>query len=113
MDPEQISQSLAEIGRKGGQARAKRLSAVKRKEIAIKASKAAARARARDRPERYGEGIRLFAIWTREAIVQGGPFLAVVSRGFDTLLVRPLSARPGTPRTLLEEWAKFVALAQR
>jgi hypothetical protein len=45
MDPDQISQYLSEIGRKGGYARAKRLSAKRRKEIATKASHAAAAAR--------------------------------------------------------------------
>jgi hypothetical protein len=45
MDPDQISQYLSEIGRKGGHARAKRLSAEKRREIATKASLAAAKVR--------------------------------------------------------------------
>jgi hypothetical protein len=45
MDEDQISQILSEIGRRGGYARAKRLSAERRKEIATKASKAAAKAR--------------------------------------------------------------------
>jgi hypothetical protein len=46
-DEDQISQLLAEIGRRGGLARAKRLSAARRKEIATKASKAAAKVRTR------------------------------------------------------------------
>jgi hypothetical protein len=45
MDEDQISQILSEIGRKGGYARAKRLTAEQRKAIAIKASKAAAKKR--------------------------------------------------------------------
>jgi len=44
-DEDQISQLLAELGRRGGLARAKKLSPARRKEIATKASKAAARAR--------------------------------------------------------------------
>jgi hypothetical protein len=44
-DEDQISQLLAEIGRRGGLARAKKLSPARRKEIATKASKAAAEAR--------------------------------------------------------------------
>lgn len=47
MDEDQISQYMADIGRRGGQSRAKRLSAKRRKEIATKASKAAARVRRR------------------------------------------------------------------
>jgi len=39
------SPTAAEMGRRGGKARAKALSAKRRKEIAIKASKAAAKAR--------------------------------------------------------------------
>src|ERR1700730_1940283 len=45
MDPDQVSQSLSEIGRKGGHARAKRLSPKKQREIAAKASLAAAKVR--------------------------------------------------------------------
>jgi len=45
IDEDQLSQLLAEMGRRGGVARAKKLSADKRKEIATKASKAAAKAR--------------------------------------------------------------------
>jgi hypothetical protein len=44
-DEDQISEILSEIGRRGGLARAKKLSAERRKEIATKASKAAAKAR--------------------------------------------------------------------
>jgi hypothetical protein len=44
-DEDEIYRVLAEIGRRGGLARAKKLSAEKRKEIATKASKAAALAR--------------------------------------------------------------------
>jgi hypothetical protein len=44
-DEDEIYRVLAEIGRRGGLARAKNLSAEKRKEIATKASKAAALAR--------------------------------------------------------------------
>jgi hypothetical protein len=46
-DEDQISQILSEIGRRGGLARAKKLSAEKRKEIATKASNAAAKARSK------------------------------------------------------------------
>jgi hypothetical protein len=42
MDEDQISQYLSAIGRKGGYSRAKRLSPDERREIATKASKAAA-----------------------------------------------------------------------
>jgi general stress protein YciG len=45
MDEDQISQILSEIGRRGGKARAKALTPERRKEIATKASKAAAKAR--------------------------------------------------------------------
>jgi hypothetical protein len=47
-----VSKFLAEIGRRGGLARAKKLTAKQRKESAIKASKAAAKARARKAKER-------------------------------------------------------------
>jgi hypothetical protein len=46
-DEDEIYRVLAEIGRRGGLARAKKLSAEKRKEIATKASKAAALARSK------------------------------------------------------------------
>jgi hypothetical protein len=42
MDEDQLSEYMAKIGRKGGQSRAKRLNAERRKEIATKASQAAA-----------------------------------------------------------------------
>jgi len=45
MDEDQLSQYMSKIGRKGGQSRAKRLSAERRKEIATKASQAAAEVR--------------------------------------------------------------------
>jgi len=45
MDEEILRQALAELARRGGEARAKTLSAKRRREIATKASKAAARAR--------------------------------------------------------------------
>lgn len=45
LDEDQAYKVLAAMGRKGGLARAKKLSAERRKEIATKASKAAARAR--------------------------------------------------------------------
>ncbi len=45
MDDERFREALSEIGRRGGQARAQALSAERRKAIAKKASKAAAKAR--------------------------------------------------------------------
>jgi hypothetical protein len=53
LDEDQIYKVLAEMGRKGGLARAKKLTPKQRKEIATKASKAAAakrRKRAKERP---------------------------------------------------------------
>jgi hypothetical protein len=47
LDEDQVSQLLAELGRRGGIARAKKLSPARRKEIATKASKAAAKVRTR------------------------------------------------------------------
>lgn len=44
-DEDIVTKVLAEIGRRGGQARAKALNAKRRKEIATKASKAAAKKR--------------------------------------------------------------------
>jgi hypothetical protein len=44
-DEDKISELLAEIGRRGGLARAKKLTPERRREIATKASKAAAKAR--------------------------------------------------------------------
>jgi hypothetical protein len=49
------SPTAAEMGRRGGQARAKALSAKRRKEIAIKASKAAAKARTRKAKKRKAQ----------------------------------------------------------
>jgi hypothetical protein len=46
-DEDQISQILSEIGRRGGLARAKKLTPAQRKAIATKASKAAAKARSK------------------------------------------------------------------
>jgi len=51
-DEDIVTKVLAEIGRRGGQARAKALTAKQRKEIATKASKAAAKARTRKGRER-------------------------------------------------------------
>jgi hypothetical protein len=45
MSDEAVRKFLAEIGRRGGQARAKALTAKQRRESAAKASKAAAKAR--------------------------------------------------------------------
>jgi hypothetical protein len=52
VDEDQISQLLAELGRRGGLARAKKLSPARRKEIATKASKAAAKVRKRKAREK-------------------------------------------------------------
>jgi len=54
-DEDRISELLAEIGRRGGLARAKKLTAEQRKEIATKASKAAAEARSRAAKARRGK----------------------------------------------------------
>lgn len=51
MDAEQLSRYFSEMGRKGGKARAQRLTPEQRKEIAAKASKVAAEARGR-KPEK-------------------------------------------------------------
>ena len=51
MSDESVRKFLAEIGKRGGQARAKALTAKERKESAIKASKAAAKARTRKAKE--------------------------------------------------------------
>ena len=51
-DDESIRKLLSEIGRRGGRARAKALTAKQRKESAIKASTAAAKARSRKAQER-------------------------------------------------------------
>jgi len=45
MNQRQISELMSELGKRGGAARAKKLSAKRRKEIAIKASRAAAKKR--------------------------------------------------------------------
>jgi hypothetical protein len=45
LDEDQVYKVLAEMGRRGGLARAKKLSPERRKQIATKASKAAAEAR--------------------------------------------------------------------
>jgi hypothetical protein len=54
-DEDIITRVLAEIGRRGGRARAKALTAKQRKEIATKASKAAAKARMRKAKERKAQ----------------------------------------------------------
>jgi hypothetical protein len=54
-DEDLISQVLSEIGRRGGFARAKKLSAERRKEIAAKASKAVAEARTRKAKQKRGK----------------------------------------------------------
>jgi len=51
-----ISKVMAEMGRRGGRARAKALTAKQRKESAIKASKAAAEARRKKAAQRRKEG---------------------------------------------------------
>jgi hypothetical protein len=52
MDPELMKKVMSELGKKGGPARAKSLSAKERKAIATKASKAAAKARTRKAKQR-------------------------------------------------------------
>ena len=52
VDEDKLSELLAEMGRRGGVARAKKLSADRRKEIATKASKAASKARTKKAQER-------------------------------------------------------------
>jgi hypothetical protein len=47
MDDEKFRELFSELGKRGGKARAEALSAKRRKEIATKASKAAAKARTR------------------------------------------------------------------
>jgi general stress protein YciG len=54
MDREAFREAMREIGRKGGQARAKVLTSTERKKIAVKASKAAAKARADNAKRRKG-----------------------------------------------------------
>ena len=58
MDAELIRKLRSDFARQGGKARAHKLSATRRKEIAIKASKAAAKARAlkaKEKKKRGGE----------------------------------------------------------
>jgi hypothetical protein len=50
-----VSKVMAEMGRRGGQARAKALTAKQRKESALKASRAAAKARTRKAKERKAQ----------------------------------------------------------
>jgi hypothetical protein len=52
---EDIRKLLAELGRRGGKARAKALTAKQRRDSAIKASKAAAKARTRKAKERKAQ----------------------------------------------------------
>jgi hypothetical protein len=52
LDEDHVYKVLAEMGRKGGLARAKNLSAERRREIATKASKAAAKARSKKAAKR-------------------------------------------------------------
>jgi hypothetical protein len=51
-DDDLISKVMSEMGRRGGHARAKKLTAKQRKESALKASKAAAKARSKKAAER-------------------------------------------------------------
>jgi hypothetical protein len=55
-DQDAIRKVLAEIGRRGGQARAKALTPKERKKIATKASKAAAKARSEKAAARKKQG---------------------------------------------------------
>jgi len=52
MDPDELSDYLAKIGRKGGHTRAKRMTPEQRKASATNASKAAAKARSKKAAER-------------------------------------------------------------
>ena len=52
LEEDQVYKVLAEMGRKGGRARAKKLSPERRKEIATTASKAAAKKRSADAKKR-------------------------------------------------------------
>ncbi len=54
-DDDLISKVMSDMGRRGGKARAKALTAKQRRESAIKASKAAARARTRKAKERRAQ----------------------------------------------------------
>jgi hypothetical protein len=49
---DQVSKIMSEMGRRGGLARAKKLTAKQRKESALRASKAAAKARTRSAKDR-------------------------------------------------------------
>jgi hypothetical protein len=53
-DEDLITKVMSEMGKRGGHARAKALTAKQRRESAIKASKAAAKARTRKAKERRG-----------------------------------------------------------
>jgi hypothetical protein len=55
MNDSLVSKVLSEIGRRGGKARAKKLTAEQRRKSAIKASKAAAKARTRKAKERKAQ----------------------------------------------------------
>jgi hypothetical protein len=61
MDDALIKRVRSELARLGGEARAKNLSARRRKEIAIKASKAAAKARTRKAKERKAVQVENFS----------------------------------------------------
>ena len=52
MDVEAFREAMREIGSRGGQARAKNLSAAERRRIALKASRAAAKARSQRAKEK-------------------------------------------------------------
>jgi hypothetical protein len=56
LDEDQISEALSAVGRRGGIARAKKLSPERRKEIATKASKAAAKVRSAKAKKRRRNG---------------------------------------------------------
>ena len=56
--PDQLSDYFSKIGKKGGHARAKVLTAEQRKASATKASKAAAKARSAKARKRKGKGLR-------------------------------------------------------
>jgi len=56
MDEDPVSKYLSEIGRKGAHARAKRLTAEQRKEIAKKAAKASAKVRSAKAKKRRRKG---------------------------------------------------------
>jgi len=56
LDEDQISEALSTVGRKGGIARAKKLTPERRKEIATKASKAAAKVRSAKAKKRRRKG---------------------------------------------------------